>query len=280
MSDEFIPPDGFVDVEDFVPPDGYVEPPKAQLGVVDSLKLAANLVGKDGALETPWSKFSGMFPKAGEALAEGAGKLSSVPIIGKVFSNPSINAIPATAVSMVPDVVSAIGAIKPTAGGITRASEIIQSGKRIGAAEKAAGVITKAADKYPTSGSVGEMLNTLEDQLKGGTLADPQQLQQANDIIRYIWDNPKLVGKTTAITVQSARVSRMIQQALNKAVDAKLTAQGITNLSRTKAAADFATKQRILQPLSTATKWTGRIGAGLGSLEILRRYLQSSRIRQ
>lgn len=88
-------------------------------------------------------------------------------------------------------------------------------GNQIGDAEKAAGVITSAADKYPTSGSVGEFLNTLESQIDNGTLTDPNTIKKAKDAVDFIHQNPNIVGKSNAINVQSARVASKVSGLIN-----------------------------------------------------------------
>lgn len=91
-------------------------------------------------------------------------------------------------------------------------------GSQVGEAEKAAGVITRAPDKLPTAGNVGETLNTLESQLTNGTITDPQTARDAYAITRYINSNPNLVGKSSEISVQAARVGKLAQETLNNLV--------------------------------------------------------------
>lgn len=95
-------------------------------------------------------------------------------------------------------------------------------GKQIGAAEKAAGVITRAPDKLPSAGNVGEFLNTLENQLKSGAIADPQTAKDAYAIANYITGNPNLVGKSNEILVQSSRVRQLAQNVLNQTIPERL----------------------------------------------------------
>lgn len=74
-----------------------------------------------------------------------------------------------------PTTTSSLAEMGKTAGGalvgeglgaaVNYGGKLLSAGSRIGAAEKAAGVVTKASDRYPTSGNVGEYLNTLESQL-------------------------------------------------------------------------------------------------------------------
>lgn len=91
-------------------------------------------------------------------------------------------------------------------------------GSQIGEAEKAVGVMTKAADKYPTSGTIGEALNTLENQFNAGTITDPTTAKTAKDVVDFIYRNPNIVGKSNAITIQAQRVSRLAEQTLNNLV--------------------------------------------------------------
>lgn len=108
-------------------------------------------------------------------------------------------------------------------GGLAAAGDVVAIpaikakvfGSQIGNAEKAAGIVTSAADKYPTSGSVGEFLNTLESQIDNGTLTDPNVIKKAKDTIDFIHKNPNIVGKSNGITVQAGRVGNKISSLIN-----------------------------------------------------------------
>lgn len=94
-------------------------------------------------------------------------------------------------------------------------------GAEIGAAEKAAGVVTRAPDKLPTGASVGEYLNTLESQIDNGTINTAQAARDAYAGTRYVNSNPNIVGKSSEISVQAARVGRKAQALLNKFVEGR-----------------------------------------------------------
>jgi hypothetical protein len=182
-------------------------------------------------------------------------------VAGEATEN-AVGGLPGKAAGAVVETVLDPATFAPVVGGSKRVLEILRSGKRIGAAEKAAGVITKAADKYPTSGNVGEMLNTLEGQLDNGTLTDPQTLKVAKDMLDFVWKNPHLVGKSKGITVQSTRVAQKLQQALNQAIP-----------GRAGPAADFAKLQSIIQPVKTIAKVGVGAAAAGGTLAAIRQFL-------
>ena len=155
------------------------------------------------------------------------------------------------------------GALEKTIGLASKGARLLSAGKRIGEAEKAAGVVTKAADKYPTSGNVGEMLNTLESQVVNGTLKSAQDLRTAKDIIDFIHQNARIVGKTKNITVQSARVGKLISTALNNAVP-----------NRAAASADFATLMKIKDAAKTVGTGAGVLAGGAATIAAIRSFLK------
>lgn len=95
-------------------------------------------------------------------------------------------------------------------------------GPKIGAAERAAGVITRAPTKAVTPGSVGETLGNLEAQLDAGTIHTPQEARDAKAVISQIYKNKRIYEQTPEINVQAARVSRKVQDLLNKLVPGRL----------------------------------------------------------
>lgn len=94
-------------------------------------------------------------------------------------------------------------------------------GGQIGKAEKIGGLITRGADKYPTSGNVGEVLNTLEGQIDNGTITSPQTAKEAYAVTKYIHENPHIVGKSDEITVQAQRVGSKAQKLFNELLPAR-----------------------------------------------------------
>lgn len=183
-------------------------------------------------------------------------------VAGEAVAN-KIGGLPGQAAGFVTEMVTDPAVLLSGGMAGAKALRLLTSGKRIGQAEKAAGIITKAADKYPTSGNVGETLNTLEGQLDNGTMTDPQTLRVAKDIIDYIWKNDKLVGKSTAITVQSARVYDKLAKALNAAVP-----------GRAEAAKDFATLQTAMKPVKLVGKAALGLTGGAATLAAIRSFLQ------
>lgn len=91
-------------------------------------------------------------------------------------------------------------------------------GNQIGKAETAAGVVTRAPEKLPAAGSVGEYMTNLEAQLDSGAMGSAQAARDAVAGMRYINGNPNIVGKSSDIAVQAARVSAKAQDYLNKVV--------------------------------------------------------------
>jgi hypothetical protein len=91
-------------------------------------------------------------------------------------------------------------------------------GSQIGKAEKGAGVITRAPTKAVTPGSVGQTLNDLEAQIDAGTINTPQAAKDAKAVVSQIYKNPKIYEQTGEISVQSARVSKKVQDLLNKMI--------------------------------------------------------------
>lgn len=174
--------------------------------------------------------------KALPELAGYAGALSPMPggatlgtVLGRQLSNTALKAygrpeeIPSSNSQILEGGAAALGDV----AAIPFIKKAI-FGKQIGAAEKAAGVVTRPPDRLPTPGNVGEVLNTLESQLKSGAITDAQTAREAYAISKYVNKNPNLVGKSDEIKVAAWRVGKLAQETLNKLVPGRLEpAQGM-----------------------------------------------------
>lgn len=114
-------------------------------------------------------------------------------------------------------------------------------GGKIGAAEGAAGVVTRAPDRLPTAGSVGEYMTNLEAQIDSGVLNTPQAARDAVAGMRYINQNPNIVGKSSDIAVQAARVGAKAQKILNATVPGR--AEPAQALAKSQAIPNFISHQ-------------------------------------
>lgn len=225
----------------------YATNPQAQL---DSLPM---VMGTAGAFVGPGGATLGAV--TGESLQQ---------MGSRMLGSPDAPQTPTDAAARLLKTAATSGALEGTGAVLGKGYRLLTAGKRIGEAEKAAGVVTKAADKYPTSGTVGEMLNTLEAQVTSGTLKSAQDLRTAKDIIDFVHQNPKIVGKTKNITVQAARVGRLISERLNN-----------PNVipGRAAPAADFATLMKIKDAAKTVGKGAGVVAGGAATLAAIRAFL-------
>lgn len=178
-------------------------------------KLASDPVAQAKALPTLTGMAGGISPIPGGATlgTVGGRQLSNLAL--KAYGRPD----------QIPSVGQQVGEGALAALGDVAAIPYVKNkvfGSQIGNAEKAAGLITKGADKYPTSGNVGEVLNTLESQLDTGAINTPQAAKEAYSVTKFIHENPKLVGKSGEISVQAQRVGQKAQAALNKFTPGRL----------------------------------------------------------
>jgi hypothetical protein len=174
-------------------------------------KMAVDPVAQARALPYLSGFTGGLSPIPGGAtLGTAAGRgLSDIAL--KTYGRPEL----------IPPVGQQLGEIGLAAIGDVAAIPYMKKaayGPKIGAAEAKRGVETVAAERYPTSGNVGEVLNNLEAQLKSGTIDNPTVAKTAKDIVDFIWKNPNIVGKSNAIKVQAYRVAKLAEENLNRLV--------------------------------------------------------------
>lgn len=139
-------------------------------------------------------------------------------------------------------------------------------GSQIGEAEKSAGLLTRAPTKSVTPGSVGETLNNLEAQIDAGAINTAQGARDAKSVVNQVYKNPKIYESTSDIKVQSARVSKKVQELLNKMVPGRL--------GPSQALGKSQTIPNMIRRGYTATPWAIKRGAeGALGFEIVKKLL-------